>query len=276
MKRVLIITPRNAYATKRFLEEAIGLAVVVDCIDVHSLAQNAWRVDIAQYDCVWVRQVFPYYPEVIGLAREFAKQGKGVIDSAIPKTGIEDNKYAMLVQLRAGGIPMPQTVLASERVVAQMSYPCVLKWVYGFGARYVHFVENEKAFTVVSNQYQAKETMLQEYISAQYEYKVHTVGYRCIPWVVRYRIHPEKKVADLGSFQVFSPEQVPEVVSLAERASRLLQRELAKSDILECNGKLFLLEVNRTPGLEPVEKATGENVAQFFLQYIQNSCIKSE
>lgn len=65
-------------------------------------------------------------------------------------------------------------------------------------------------------------------------------------------------------------DTIQKVVALAERAARVLGRELAKVDILEDQrGNLFVLEVNRWPGFQNFEKLSGYNVAWEFVSYLQ-------
>ena len=60
------------------------------------------------------------------------------------------------------------------------------------------------------------------------------------------------------------------MIALAERAARVLGRELAKVDIIQdAEGELFILEVNRWPGFQNFEKLTGYNVAGEFVGYLQ-------
>ena len=57
---------------------------------------------------------------------------------------------------------------------------------------------------------------------------------------------------------------------IAEKASKVLGRELSKIDILEdYMGKLYILEVNRFPGLKSFEELTGFNVAGEFVKYLE-------
>lgn len=268
LMRILITTPKDAYATRRFQEEASGLGLEVVCMDLESLAKRNWQVDLPYFDALWVRQANPYYNEVIQLARAFSSHNKLVVDNRIPELGIQDNKFELVRSLVEQGITMPRTERFAPMASAGLEYPFVLKWMYGAGAKHVYLVEEEKRLAEILKQYPAGELIQQEYIAADFEYNVITVGYKSLPVVVQYKTHPFKKVTDLEQFEVVKASAVPELIQLAEQGSRILGRELAKADIVEKNGKLYVLEINRTPGLKPFEQATGVNVAKEFLQYI--------
>jgi glutathione synthase/RimK-type ligase-like ATP-grasp enzyme len=76
--------------------------------------------------------------------------------------------------------------------------------------------------------------------------------------------------ADFGTREVILSDEYKNVVDLAETGSRVLGRELAKTDILEdYEGKFYILEVNRSPGLrDGFEEGLGVNVVRGFLEYL--------
>lgn len=265
---ILIITPTHAYATRRLTEEAAALGIEAVCADVASLHASKFAVDIASFDALWVRQAYPYYDEVINLAKKFKEQEKVVIDGCITEYGIEDNKFVLTTKLVNHAVVMPETRQLSDVPIGQFAYPFIVKWVYGFGGRHVYLVEDAHRLNQILKSYPAEELMYQEYVDADFEYNVITVGYKSLPLIVKYKIHPFKKVTDLERFEVIYSEAAGTVASLAEKGSKILGRELAKSDILQKDGRFYLLEVNRQPGLRPFEEATKLNVAKIFLEYI--------
>ena len=63
--------------------------------------------------------------------------------------------------------------------------------------------------------------------------------------------------------------QLPEgYAEAACRAARVLGLNIAGVDLLEGNGGPLVLEVNSSPGLEGIEKASGVNVAGAIIDYI--------
>lgn len=266
--RTLITTPKNVYATRRLKEEAAGIGMELECRDVNDLARSFWQVELSDFQALWVRQANPFYDNVIKLAKQFAAAGKLVVDSTIPEQGITDGKFELTAQLTADGLAVPKTFLFTKNTLAQMGYPVIVKWNYGAKGKHVHLVGNPVELERTLAQYNHKQLILQEYIAADYEYKVITVGFASLPVVVRYVY--AKARANLLQAEVLDAAAVPHIVALAEAGARALGRELAKVDLLEKNGTAYLLEVNRQPGLELFEKASGVNVASIFLQYIAN------
>ena len=154
-------------------------------------------------------------------------------------------------------------------------------------AKGTFLISSDKDLKRIPSDISKKEFMVQEYIGADYEYKVITVGYKALPIVLRFKFNKKLGRVDFTSHSFLlldrgSPfiawrkwgdlegggwEGVKKVVSIAEKASKTLGRELAKVDILEKAGKFYVLEVNRFPGLESFEKLTKYNAVREFLKY---------
>lgn len=118
---------------------------------------------------------------------------------------------------------------------------------------------------------------MQEFIAADCEYKVITVGYKALPVILKFATHPITNRPDFNNYSVIGlnsankqSSQIQEIVNFAEQSSLVLKRELAKVDILQKAEKFYILEVNRFPGLESFENLTKYNVAKDFLLYLQN------
>ncbi len=263
---ILLISPTIAYATKRFIEECNKASVAVESFDVEQLAARNFEVGVERYDALYVRQAYPYFAEVVALAGRFAAAGKRVVDANIIE-GIGEGKAEVYRRLVAANVPIPETVLFANY---KKSFPYILKWVYGFGGKQVHLVHDDAHVRSVLAQHPAKELLAQEFIKARYEYKVITIGYASIAVVLRLETTHDTFKPDFGKHQTVGREACVDVVTLAERAAQALGRELAKVDILEdFDGNLFVLEVNRWPGLHNFEDLTGYNVVKDFVQYVK-------
>lgn len=262
--RILCISPKNTYAAKRLKDEARKKGSDFEIISPKDLLTK--KIDPRKYDLLYIRFAHPNFPGVISLAKEFKKFKKPVVDSEWIFSSMDVSKYTMYKKLSKQGIPIPKTDYLS---LSSNNFPKVIKWVYGFGGKHVWLVKNKKQLEDVLKKYPRKQLIEQEFLNAEYEYKVITIGYKSLPEIIRYKIDPVRKFSDLNQFKIFKREQVKKVVSLAEKSSRIVGRELAKVDIIESNKKLYVLEVNRSPGLEPNEKATKENIFEKFIAYLE-------
>lgn len=63
----------------------------------------------------------------------------------------------------------------------------------------------------------------------------------------------------------------PEERSTAVRASKIMGLNVAGVDLLRSNHGPVVMEVNSSPGLEGIEKATGRNIAGMIIEYIEKN-----
>jgi glutathione synthase/RimK-type ligase-like ATP-grasp enzyme len=279
---ILLISPKQVYATKRFIEEAKKLKVALKAFDAKDLAKKGFKIDITKYRSLFIRQGWPYVKEIISLAKRFQAAGKKVVDTSITTGSLGRDKWADYQKLKAAGLPMPKTKSLILNPLS-LTYPWVLKWNYGFKGRGVFLIENKNQLQPVLKKYPKEELLMQEFIPAEYEYKIITVGYKSLPVILRFKIDEKTKRPDFNtacSVPIYRLSKRPingratNIIEIAEKASKVLRRELAKVDILEAQGKFYILEVNRWPGLQSFEELTEYNAAQDFLKYlVSNSCI---
>jgi glutathione synthase/RimK-type ligase-like ATP-grasp enzyme len=308
---ILVISSKNVYAVKRLLQEAKSQKPEVSIMDVQDLVACNFKIDIKKFDVLYVRDPYLkgsplYLPQIIRLAKKFKAAGKKVVDFTIANGELGRGKWADYQKLQKTGLPIPKTDLLFGYSLSATHYPLILKWTYGFKARNVFLVKNQDQLKKILPMHPKKEWLVQEYLRADYEYKVITVGYKALPMVLRFKIkdsgfrvdftshgvilnpnasafrlrsrHPEHGRMGEGEESLYKDgeilrsaqdDAVGQVVKLAESASKLLGRELAKVDILETKGKFYILEVNRFPGLKSFEKLTSYNVFKDFFKYLK-------
>lgn len=260
--RLLLISPKPAYATRRLQAEVIKQDIELTLFDIKDLVARDFLIDPADFDAVFIRQAYPEFDRVINLAKQFTEAGKVVVDHSIAAGDIGLGKSTALNRLAEQGVIVPKPV-------TETSFPLVAQWVYGFGGKHTYLVQNKNDLTKVKQLYSSEEIMFQEFIVAEFEYKVLTVGYKALPVIIKLKTNHNKFLPDFKKYEVISPASVPAVVELAEKSAKILKRELAKADILAVGNQYYLLEVNRWPGLRYFETMTEYNIASEFLSYIR-------
>ncbi len=275
---ILLISPKDAYATLRLKDEAVKSGFGMDVFDAKELAKINFDVDISKYQTLFVRFCYPYYQQVVELAERFAALGKPVIDSAVALGDIGQGKMQSYQKLAETGLPIPKTewlenfqfsiLRQAQDRFFNFQTPKIIKWNYGFKGRQVYLAKNEKDLSKIFQKHPKDELLVQEFIPAVYEYKVVTIGYKAHSKILKFKTHPKTFRPDFNCFDVVDSNQNSEIVKLAEQAAMATNKELAKIDILEAGGKYYILEVNRWPGLKSFEQLTGSNVAGKFVEYI--------
>ncbi len=278
-----MISPKEAYATTRLIEEARAAGVAITAMDVHELAAAGYKVDVAAFDALYIRQAYLETSKKIDaaalqwvqdLARQFAGAGKVVVDSALAQNGLGGGKLEVYRALEAAGVLVPQTEPLSNPNKEKIKFPVVAKWNFGFGAQHVYYIDSPERLAEVASRYPAAELLIQDFVAAPFEYKYVVVGYKALPVAVRYVIDPQKHVPDLKDFKTMDTAALSELTTMMERAAKVTARELCKIDVLQdASGRFHVLEVNRWPGLRPFEEASGFNVAREFVGYIRGKVL---
>lgn len=67
---------------------------------------------------------------------------------------------------------------------------------------------------------------------------------------------------------------LPEERAIAIKAAKVLGLKVAGVDLVRSNRGPLVLEVNSSPGLEGIERATGKNVANSIIEYIEKDILK--
>lgn len=270
---ILLVSPKHVYATKRLIQEAAKAGAELEALDILELAKRQFKVDLNKYQTLFARQAYPYFQQIVRLAKDFKKFGKRVVDERIAEGDLGYGKMQNYATLKRAGLPIPKTRRLSNVGRRKNIFPCIIKWDYGFKGREVFLVRNQRQLANIEGKFLKKELLVQEFIPADYEYKVITVGYKSLPVVLRFAINPKTFRPDFANYRVIHrPTANPSAaraVRLAEKSARILRRELAKVDLLEKDRKLYILEVNRWPGLKSFEEQTHYNAAGDFVAYLK-------
>ena len=292
---ILVISSKSAYAAKRLLEEArlrnlepvsrgvrIGSNIKsrrasrsgLIIMDMRRLVACNFKLDVNRYATLYIRNPYlngspKYLPQIIKLASRFRQADKKVVDANIADGNIGRGKWADSKALLKAGLPIPNICIVHGRELYKDKFPFILKWIYGFKARNVFLVRNERQLRELLPLHPKKEWLAQEFIKADYEYKIITVGYKALPVVLRFGINPDGFRVDFEKFKTVKSSSIPDIIRAAEKASSALGRELAKVDILQKGNRLYILEVNRFPGLDSFEQLAKYNVVKHFLKYLQ-------
>jgi len=118
--------------------------------------------------------------------------------------------------------------------------------------------------------------LVQEYLENDGDFRVMTVGYKCIGGFKR-QPKTEKLVLNQSEGKSIGLAVVPpEVAETAERAAKVLGVEVAGTDLVRSknDGKVYIIEVNEAPQFKVFEKRTGVNVAKAILEHCAIKFIK--
>lgn len=289
---ILWLGKKNLYAAMRMRDTAKKQKIKINCLEIpecafivknkHAACFVSDKNLVKHHDAIIIRTIYPYTSEILTIAKLFKKANRVVIDGSLADNECAISKMHDYLILTQNNLPVPETYQVFNRekiesIARSIGYPCVLKGIHGSHGKHVYLIKNKTQLLRHLRQYPPGELLLQKFIPAPYDFRVLTVGYKALPYLL-------VKTPQAGDFRTnfalgarFSSRPIANFTNLtrlAEKAAKTLRREFAAIDIRLSNKKPHVLEVNRHPDFEGFEKATNLDVASEFLKYITTKIYK--
>ena len=278
MRLCILSRGPQLYSTQRLVKEAEDRGAEVEIVDPletslvlgeqnGQVIHRGWPIET---DAVIPRIGYSVTSEGVRVVRQFESQGIYVANSADSILRSRDKLTASQI-LSHHGIPVPRTALVTswrdtERAISRVGgVPCVIKASQGTQGNSVHLARSirdarEHVYRLLAN----RETVLvQEYIRESHgrDVRVIVAGGEVVAAMRRVARGREfRSNFHLGG-QVEAVELKEDFAKVAVRAASLLGIEVGGVDLLEGRSGPILLEVNSSPGLEGIERASKVNVA---------------
>jgi ribosomal protein S6--L-glutamate ligase len=181
------------------------------------------------------------------------------------------NKMRALQLLVAGGVPVPPTVMAANA----SELKALVELVGGLPVLIKLLTPSERPLVMVCESLQSMEAALEAVLSMGHNLVVQryvrrkrerdlralVVGEKVVAWVER-RPRPGRLLHTLARGAKLKSVRVPGALDqLAVRAARVVGLDIAAVDLLEAGSGPMVFDVNSSPGLKGLEKATGQDLA---------------
>jgi ribosomal protein S6--L-glutamate ligase len=181
------------------------------------------------------------------------------------------NKMRALQLLAAGGVPVPPTVMAANA----SELKALVELVGGLPVLIKLLTPSERPLVMVCESLQSMEAALEAVLSMGHNLVVQryvrrkrerdlralVIGEKAVAWVER-RPRPGRLLHTLARGAKLKPVRVPAALDeLAVKAARVVGLDVAAVDLLEAGSGPMVFDVNSSPGLKGLEKATGQDLA---------------
>lgn len=216
----------------------------------------------------------------LAVVRQFEAAGLATTASSPGIARSRDKLESLQIMSRAR-IPIPRTAVVARpealfaAVAAVGGLPVVIKLIRGTQGQGVILANYLTTISAVLKRARElrQQAILQEFIAeaAGTDLRVIVVGNRCVAAMQRQAAAGEFR-ANLhrgGSATAFALDAATE--SLARRAAQAHDLAVAGVDLIWSNRGPLVLEVNSSPGLEGIEKATGVDVAGAIIGYLEET-----
>ena len=289
MKIAILSRNRHLYSTRRLVEEGINRGHEVKVIDCLHCSMNITSADprihyheevLEDFDVVIPRigaSVTFYGTAVL---RQFEMMGVFPVNESVAITRSRD-KLRSLQLLARKGVGMPVTGFANKPdnvpELLQMvgGAPVVIKLLQGTQGIGVVLAETRKAAESVIEAFMGlkADILVQEFIkeAGGTDIRALVVGGKVVAAMKRTGAADDfrSNLHRGGSAELI--KITPEERSTAVRAANRMGLNVCGVDMLRSNHGPVIMEVNSSPGLEGIEKATGKDIAGLVIEFIEKS-----
>ncbi|VEH36607.1 ribosomal protein S6 modification protein [Legionella sainthelensi] len=188
------------------------------------------------------------------------------------------DKLRSLQLLARKGIPMPLTSFAqspddTEDLVRMVGgAPLVIKLLEGTQGKGVILADSHQSAVSIINAFKEMRAkiLVQEFIeeSRGVDIRCFVVGEKIVAAVKRQAKEGEFRANVHQGGTAIKVKLSPQERTIAIRAAKTMGLKVAGVDLIRSNHGPLVLEINSSPGLEGVEKATGINIAGKIIEYI--------
>lgn len=288
MKIAILATNPHLYSHKRLKEEGevagheiriinplyCYMNVAASCPKVHYRG----GAPLPHFDAVIPRigASNTYYGTAV--LRHMETMGMYTLNESIAISRSRD-KLRSLQLLARKGIPMPLTSFAqspddTEDLVRMVGgAPLVIKLLEGTQGKGVILADSHQSAVSIINACKEMRAniLVQEFIeeSRGVDIRCFVVGEKVVAAVKRQAKDGEFRANVHQGGIAVKVKLSPEERAIAIRAAKTMGLKVAGVDIIRSNHGPLVLEINSSPGLEGVEKATGINIAGKIIEYIK-------
>ena len=289
MKIVVLSTNRNLYSTKRLVEAGLERGHEMPVINhkrcYMNITSHSPSIHIKGEAIEGVDAVIPRIGASVSfygtaVVRQFEMMGVYSVNESVAITRSRDKLRAVQLLSRKGiGLPITGFANSPDDTEDLLQFvggaPVVIKLLEGTQGVGVVLAETKKAAESVIEAFSGLKAnfMVQEFIK-----EARGADIRCL--VVGDKVVASmKRQGKEGEFRsnlhrggsATLIKITPEERSTAVRSAKAMGLNVAGVDLLRSNHGPVVMEVNSSPGLEGIEKATGRDVAGMIIEFIEKN-----
>lgn len=283
MMKIAIIGSPDTYESKRIEEEAKKRGHSARRLHFYDLVLSLnprlkfflKRQNILEFDAFVFRGMTKHLSQALLLAAYLKENKKIVLDERLATERYITSKISSSIKFNRAGLPIPRTIQPLSREDIELSakklgYPLIVKKQMSSKGRGVMLVKNFKQLNELLKNEDLSLLFLQQYIISNFDIRILVLGSRVLGAMKRTAKKGDfrSNVAQGGTAETYLLNK--KLKKLALKAAKASGNELAGVDIMiDAKNKPYILESNRAPQFEGFEQATGINVAQEIVKYIE-------
>ena len=289
MKIGILSTNKNLYSTRRLAEAGIERGHQMPVINhkrcYMNITSHKPSIHFKGEAIVGVDAIIPRIGASVSffgtsVVRQFEMMGVYSVNESVAITRSRDKLRATQLLARKGiGLPITGFANSPDDTEDLLQFvggaPVVIKLLEGTQGVGVVLAETKKAAESVIEAFSGLKAnfMVQEFIkeAGGADIRCFVVGDKVVASMIRQGKEGEfrSNLHRGGSAKLI--KITPEERSTAVRSAKVMGLNVAGVDLLRSNHGPVVMEVNSSPGLEGIEKATGKDVAGMIIDFIEKN-----
>ncbi len=226
------------------------------------------------YDCIYAKGSFRFVSLLRSLTTILGKDTYMPIRPGAFTAG--HDKLLTHLKLQTANVPQPKTYVVStaeagKKLLKKIDYPVVMKLPAGTHGKGVMLADSfESASSMVDALALLKQPFLmQEYIETNgTDTRAFVIGDTVVAAMKRTAAEGEKRANIHAGGSAIACELDAYAKKIAIDTARAVGADICAVDMLVSKGKPLVIEINLSPGLQGITRATGINVAQHIAKYL--------
>lgn len=290
--KIGILTRQPGYTVRRLREEAKKRGHTVKTIKFPEcyvdIKQNEPEVyyrgeKLHDIDAVIPRILPGMTTYGASIVRQFEMRGVYTTARSIAISRSRDKLRSIQLMSKAG-VGIPKTIFsratdAVDDLIDHLGTPMIIKLASSTQGNGVVLAETKKAAKSVIQAFYVNDTsfLLQEYIeeAGGSDIRVFVVGNQVVASIKRQSLDDDFRSNIHQGGSATSVKLTDEEKKTALKAARTMGLPVCGVDLIRSSRGPLVLEVNSAPGLEGIETATGRNVAEKIIEYVEKNAKRS-
>ncbi|MBD3309584.1 RimK family alpha-L-glutamate ligase, partial [Candidatus Woesearchaeota archaeon] len=227
-----------------------------------------------KFDCIYAKGSFRYANILGSLTKAYYNDCFMPIRNDAFTVG--HNKILTHLQLQKYKIPMPTTYLsatpeAAKKILKKVNYPIVMKFPSGTQGKGVMFADSYASASSLLDALSALKQpfLIQEYVeTGGVDIRAIVVGGKVVASMKRKAVIGEKR----ANIHAGGAGEVSELDKFTKKVAvdtcNILGANICAVDMLESTKGPVVIEINLSPGLQGITKATGVDIADKIAKYL--------
>ncbi len=235
--------------------------------------------DLTKAECVYLRGSYRYVKLLSAATAILQKNAYLPLKSE--SFEIAHDKFVTLIKLSEAGIPVPQTYLAytiraAKKLLDEMNYPVVIKLpagTHGKGVMFADSKESAKSIIDTLDIVTRQPLVIQEYVEAgAKDIRAFVIGDKV--FAMERTAGEEELRANMhmgGTGREILLDY--DVKHMARKAAKIIGAEIAGIDILKSSSGCKVCEINVSPSVNGISKATRKNIAEEIAKFLYEKSV---